>query len=692
MILPKQLQNKKFRFIKITPGSKRPLEPQWQKTNNYKFIEEEFKEYLKTTEAFGVACGFGQLAIIDCDEKKTGLEIKNKLPLTFTVKTGGGGYHLYFIINNLKKKIIMKDDKKVHYGEVQFNGAQCLGPGSKHPSGTFYKIIEDEKIAKIKYETLMDAIHPYLPAPKSKGEANSGLNWDITNAARDIKNMFPQGNELVGPHPVHSSEGGENFHIDLDKNSWHCFRHGTGGDAFSLIGVLEGIIDCTDCINGYFAKNKKIFKEIMKVAEDKYKYENPLKKKEKKSEKIPIARPLTDVEIAELQKPELLFNIIKEIHKTGVVGEELSQLCLINKIMLRCVKNATKTSSNLLVSDLTGLGKDHLTKNICELLLVKHNTLFSASHITEKVLNYWEPDGEGSSWDGRLLYLQDPTEDALKCQAFKVRASGENEQVNLDKDRNVIYQQIIGKPVIIVTSMKATIDIELLRRWDSVRLDDSIELTKAIQKYQLQEMAGKIKVTPNDVLISALKNLPRKNVIIPYIEDLFELLPHTDTMRTQTLKVGDFVKASAILHQFQRNSDQDKNIIATWDDFYYARFVIDHMNIMENQPLTRSQERLMDYLKEKGEPIKFADIVDDLEGISESWLYRQEEILTERRLLKMEKLLDPVAGRKVKHFLAIPRHLKDVTFPVKKEGYISKHLEDDLNYERRKFGLKEVKL
>jgi len=50
--------------------------------------------------------------------------------------------------------------------------------------------------------------------------------------------------ELAGAHPQHGSSTGDNFNVNVDKGLWHCWRHGTGGDALALIAVCEDLIPC----------------------------------------------------------------------------------------------------------------------------------------------------------------------------------------------------------------------------------------------------------------------------------------------------------------------------------------------------------------------------------------------------------------------------------------------------------------
>ena len=129
--------SKDFRFIKIEPGGKKPLESDWQNYNNYQYYSLELNQYILNGYNYGVACGYGNLAVIDADNPVIAFIVENRLPKTFTVQTGSGGRHYYFIVPDLNKKIILMDDKDNHYGEIQWRGAQVVGPNSKHPNGNF---------------------------------------------------------------------------------------------------------------------------------------------------------------------------------------------------------------------------------------------------------------------------------------------------------------------------------------------------------------------------------------------------------------------------------------------------------------------------------------------------------------------------------------------------------------------------
>lgn len=694
--LPSKLQNKSFRFIKIIPGKKLPSELDWPMTNNYKYNDPDFIKYLETATAYGVACGFGQLAIIDCDNKDSAERIMSILPNTFTVLTPGHkSPHLYFIIKDLTEKIVMNDDEGIHHGEVQFTGAQALGPRSLHPNKKKYDILNDVPIEHITKKELLEAIAPFMKKEKKVKLCESGIKMSVSPIIEKIKGLTEKNGELVGAHPMHGSEGGSNFRVNETTDRWHCFRCAVGGDAISLIALIEGLVPCGELTQGYFSskKGKATFKKALKIAKKKYGYRT--EKEQEQEKQVKLARPLIDSEIEELKNTNLIFRIIREVQNSGVVGEEKSILTLINRIAMRCVLNITKTSGNLIILDDTGLGKDNMTEKLCHIMLIKNKTLFSATNITDKVLNYWNPGTPETSWNGRVIYLQDPEADTLKGQAFRVRASGKNENVTLDTERHVQYIKIIGKPILIITSMKTGLDIELVRRWDSVHLDPSGELTMAIIEQQLKAAAtGNVDIRINEVLRGALQNLPAVTVLIPFAPELIATIGSTASiMRTMTSKVLDIIKASAALHQFQREKNKDGFVLATEEDLAYAIFVVNHCDILTGQTLNRKQEELLEYVASKGgEAVSFKQIIEDNPGMSEAWVYRQEHDLVERRLLQMVKEFDPGAGRDTKCFKPDIFLNAHIDIPKKLPGYFFNRLEDDINESRKKVGLKKIRL
>lgn len=276
--LPKQFQDKRFRLVKIGSGTKKPSESKWAEENNYRYTDSELKNYLKSAKSYGVVCGYGDLVIVDIenieDKSVANLVINQKFPSTFTVQTGSGGWHLYYFVLNIKKRIRLAKDGK-HYGEIQSKGNQCIGPGSIHPSGNKYVILNDTQIKTITRNSLLEILVGFIEEEKEKKfitTIGKGLNWDISKLLKYCPKLESKDdNKYRGPHPVHGSETGQNFEIDLDKNTWYCFRCEVGGDAVSLIAMLEKLVQIDDFCPPK-EKFRQVFPEVKKIGIKKYGY------------------------------------------------------------------------------------------------------------------------------------------------------------------------------------------------------------------------------------------------------------------------------------------------------------------------------------------------------------------------------------------------------------------------------------
>jgi len=275
--LPNQLKSKKIRFVKIDSGTKRPIEESWAEDNNYRYNENEFKIYLKQAESYGIVCGYGNLIIVDIEnieDKSVANLVFTKFPKTFTVQTGNGGWHLYYFCPEIKKRIRLTK-KGRHYGEIQAKGNQCIGPGSIHPSGNKYTILNNTEIETISKKNLIEILDGFTEEKDiSKFKINTigGMNWDISKLIKYCPGLKSRDDiKWRGAHPIHGSETGQNFEIDVEKNTWYCFRCEVGGDAVSLIAMLEGIVKIDDYCPTK-DQIKKEFKSIKKIGIEKYGY------------------------------------------------------------------------------------------------------------------------------------------------------------------------------------------------------------------------------------------------------------------------------------------------------------------------------------------------------------------------------------------------------------------------------------
>lgn len=143
-MLPRQLQNDRFGFVKLKPKSKIPFERNWQKKP---YTWREIQVWMDEGNNYGVICGIGSLVVIDSDDNELSEVLFNRFPVTYTIKTSSG-FHFYFLASDINKKIVLSKNGK-HCGEIISGGCQVVGPGCTHPSGSIYKVDREYQISTI---------------------------------------------------------------------------------------------------------------------------------------------------------------------------------------------------------------------------------------------------------------------------------------------------------------------------------------------------------------------------------------------------------------------------------------------------------------------------------------------------------------------------------------------------------------
>jgi hypothetical protein len=116
-----------------------------------------------------------------------------------------------------------------------------------------------------------------LPAPSVHHGPGAGVHdqpdlFDIVEAYGGT--LTPKSNqEAHGAHPTHGSSTGVNLDVNDGKGLWHCWRHGTGGDALSLIAVCEHLIACEDLQPG--ALSGALFSRVLDIARTRFGWTPP---------------------------------------------------------------------------------------------------------------------------------------------------------------------------------------------------------------------------------------------------------------------------------------------------------------------------------------------------------------------------------------------------------------------------------
>jgi len=307
------------RFVLIKPRGKDPVMPKDMYNNLLDGTDIRLVTHITKQDGnYGVATIGDGLIIIESDGHPLTSVLKEALPRTFTVLSGGSkNPHFYYVVEDLPKEnerqmkaiplfygIETGTDgrtRPAHIGMVKIVNGYCVGPGSIHPSGGLYEIQDDVPIARIRWGDLITAISTFMK--ESIDKAMRTAEEDAKKEKKMLKELeipiervleaynvkLNHGKELWGAHPTHGSTTGRNFRVNPEKNAWFCFRHWVGGGPISLIALLEGLVK-----NCFEVKNldwQTFRKAIEKAIEKKLLPSNALEKiEEKKIKSIKIVK------------------------------------------------------------------------------------------------------------------------------------------------------------------------------------------------------------------------------------------------------------------------------------------------------------------------------------------------------------------------------------------------------------------
>lgn len=309
--VPPQLKNESFRFCKVAKRDKKPFEQGWAK-KGYLYNDPGLQSWLDAGGNYGILGGYGDLVILDADDltRLQELGVIALLPETFTIRTPGrGGWHIYLICPGVEKKMALYDPEKtsvdgkgkeqlVHVADLVALGMQAVGPNSVREifreEGTeirAYEIVRDMPIAHITKDQLQEATKCLKTSPKvekipakTKNEEPQQAGYRRWSESLRVEEVLLPDNiimddlegsgEIQGAHPVHGSESGRNYAINVKKNNWVCFRCKTpngehcGGGPWELLGIREGIISCDDSYKGWRRDKPEKWAAILRRARE----------------------------------------------------------------------------------------------------------------------------------------------------------------------------------------------------------------------------------------------------------------------------------------------------------------------------------------------------------------------------------------------------------------------------------------
>jgi len=371
-----------------------------------------------------------------------------------------------------------------------------------------------------------------------------------------------------------------------------------------------------------------------------------------------------------LKDPNLMARIIKEVHKF-FSGEEDTIIALVISICTRLVNNCNPESRNLVLSEMSGSGKDRLVRAVCSILLREEKTYFHRSKLTQEAFTYWHSKEDNWSWDGKVVHIEDPTPDLMNCQTMKTIASGEKRATIVDKQKAKDIS-IKGKPNLIITTFEGFAELELIRRYPFIHMDKSDSLTKQVKNEVARMYQGEKSIELDKVLHSALsRGLIQHSVVIPFAKELVSYFPDRLIMRTHFRRFLDYISASACLYQYQREKDDNNRIKATWDDYEMAR--ITYLKSVSNDThisLNSDQEELIRILRRSSNPMFVSDIHEKIPK-SRDWIYKNCEILKRYDIIKQGSMFKADANKNVTTYV-LSGCLRSFDLPYREVVWLSR--------------------
>lgn len=568
MTIPEALQNPEFRFIKVKAREKIPVEKSWP-TKNYCFDDPELTAWIDGGGNYGICGGFGGLLAVDFDELTLYDRMKDKLPKSLTILTGSGKYHVYYFCDDATSK--KAGGGKI---DVQGKGKFVVAPGSTHPNGQKYSVFKDVPIARIERDVLDSVLNPLKKA---------------------IKKDAPVKENLVTEKPVDESESGKTFGrvLALLKEGYDKEQ------IFSLMQEKRKVKDEEGKTREEFIWTKWQEREDYRELT----YSNAIKTYQlERDSHLPL-----------LKRPDLMDVLDAELDKKIVDERETRRSVLLVALGGSLTANCAPASTNLMVNDASGAGKDYICKSVLDLL--PKFKVVSRKRISEKVFTYWhnakfEP---AWTWDGKVFYNEDISNALLNCDVFKVMSTSDG----VNHSTVIIKQQLVeiitkGKPVMLITVAHARPKDELLRRFPICNLDTTEDQTRKIVKRKAHYHKFGFVPGYDSQIIQSLGFLKRVKVKIPFADKLENALDTRHIIiRTHFDRFMDYIKFSCAIHQYQR-IEEDSYLLAEKQDYEIAsQALLKTTSNVFSVPLTKNQQRIIEILKNLKEGVSYS--VSELE-------------------------------------------------------------------------------
>ena len=298
-----------------------------------------------------------------------------------------------------------------------------------------------------------------------------------------------------------------------------------------------------------------------------------------------------------LQQEDLITNVGEAISCSGIVGNQNTSMAAF----LIAISFLLKKPLHGIIQGASCSGKSHILHGV--LSLVPQEVLVQATRVTSKSFyNYRDQD-----LVNKLLVIEDldGLDEDGEFALREMQSSGflSSSTVEKSRYRNDLRSKI-KKIKTHFSTLATTTNSEIVDDNESrsiiLGVDESEEQTQRVVNYQSQKHAGIIDTQREQDTKKELRNVVRKLKSIPVVNPYADKvkLPFTGTiLRRLNEQLNYFITAVTLLHQYQRETNDEGKLVTTVKDITEAVEIMFESIILKRDDLDSSTRQFYDELQ-----------------------------------------------------------------------------------------------
>ncbi|WP_017851569.1 CHC2 zinc finger domain-containing protein [Leptospira interrogans serovar Szwajizak] len=339
---------------------------------------------------------------------------------------------------------------------------------------------------------------------------------------------------------------GEEYHTETLDLMNQKLRKGFVQSASDATGIGEETIQ---------ADLKDLFREAEEVL-----WEYLEQRKKPVKEEIVLSPKETEEALAYLQDPKLVFRILEDFERIGLVGERANSLLGY----LATITRRTENPLAVIIQSSSSAGKSTLMDAILDFVPDEEKEKYSA--MTGQSLFYMS----STSLKNKVLAISE--EEGVERAKYALKILQSEKKISIattTKDQltgklSTTEYTVEGPVVLFLTTTNVEIDEELQNRSIVLTVNEEREQTRTILANQREEetLSGVLKKKTKDGVVAVHQNMQRLLKPLAVVNPYAKTLNFPDTrlrMRRDQKKYLTLIRSIALLYQYQREKKTAKD-------------------------------------------------------------------------------------------------------------------------------------